>query len=203
MNKENKQQILHTITNNASAKLIDRKSTFTAYVFKISSEEEVKEKLTLIKKKHKDASHFPYAFRKANFDFEKEEFTTIERYSDDGEPSKTGGAPLIRILKQKNLYGVLIIVARIFGGIKLGPSGLIKAFSQSAKEALCKTEIIEEEPQLNNELKTDIYHYKIIETVLKQQGIEFKSSFEGSKVTIKIKIPIARKKIIKELERLI
>lgn len=65
------------------------------------------------------------------------------KYNDDGEPSGTAGAPMLKILLEKNLENVLVVVTRYFGGILLGTGGLVRAYSDSMKKALEGVEIIE------------------------------------------------------------
>ena len=54
-----------------------------------------------------------------------------KRFSDDGEPSGTAGAPMLKILEEQGLTNVLVIVTRYFGGILLGTGGLVRAYSRS------------------------------------------------------------------------
>ena len=199
----NDNYLFHTIKGGCVSKLNEKKSSFIAYVLKISSEEELKDHLQIIKKKHKDASHFPYAFRIVNFDGEKESFDVVERFSDDGEPSRTAGYPLLRVLQKNDLFGVLLIVARVFGGIKLGPSGLMRAFSKSADDALEKTTIIEREFFLSRKFTTDIFHFQKLEVYLKQQNIVFKSEFDLTNVDLYVEIPFSKKDLLVEIKRLL
>ncbi|MBN1175710.1 YigZ family protein, partial [Candidatus Woesearchaeota archaeon] len=60
----------------------------------------------------------------------------LEKKSDDGEPSSTAGLPFKNIIEKNNLTNCLIVVARIFGGVKLGTAGLRNAFKESATKAL-------------------------------------------------------------------
>ena len=113
-------------------KLVERKSSFYAYVFPVTSEEDVKEKIIKVKKKHK-AKHYPYAYH-ITLDGE-----ILEKKSDDGEPSSTAGLPFKNLIDKNNLTDCLIIVARVFGGVKLGTSGLRNAFKLSASLALDKS----------------------------------------------------------------
>ena len=62
--------------------------------------------------------------------------TNIEKANDDGEPSKTAGAPILDVIKKQNLVNVLIVVTRYFGGTLLGTGGLVRAYSTSAIEAI-------------------------------------------------------------------
>ena len=54
----------------------------------------------------------------------------IQKSSDDGEPSGTAGAPMLKILSEQNLSNILVVVTRYFGGILLGTGGLVRAYSR-------------------------------------------------------------------------
>jgi uncharacterized YigZ family protein len=65
-----------------------------------------------------------------------------QKASDDGEPAKTAGQPLLEAIKKKNLTDVALIVVRYFGGTKLGTGGLIRAYGKAGREALDDAQII-------------------------------------------------------------
>ena len=58
------------------------------------------------------------------------------RFSDDGEPANSAGAPIFGQIKSSDLTNVLIVVVRYYGGTKLGVGGLIQAYKLVAKEAI-------------------------------------------------------------------
>ena len=103
-----------------------KKSKFIAYYYEVDTVDEIKEILETLKKEHKKAKHIPYAY-KIDQEIKK---------SDDKEPSGTSGMPILNIIEKNNLNHVLIAVVRYFGGIKLGAGGLIRAYSNSAKEVI-------------------------------------------------------------------
>lgn len=116
-----------TVFGEATAEINIKKSRFIADVFFIENEKDFATKIETIKKKHRDAKHHVFAYRFVN---------GAERYSDDGEPSGTAGVPILDILRGKELYNVLVVVTRYFGGTLLGTGGLVKAYSDVAKLAL-------------------------------------------------------------------
>lgn len=111
----------------AEAKLIEKKSSFIGQAFYVQSEEEAKEKLNAVKKKHYDARHNCFAYI---LDGGK------EKMSDDGEPQGTAGSPILEVIRSKELSRVLVVVTRYFGGILLGAGGLTRAYSKAAAMAL-------------------------------------------------------------------
>lgn len=58
------------------------------------------------------------------------------RFSDDGEPSGTAGRPILSAIEGQGLDGVVVVVTRYFGGIKLGAGGLVRAYGSAASECL-------------------------------------------------------------------
>lgn len=109
-----------------------KKSNFIAQVYSISSEEEFKSHLTKAKKKYFEASHHCYAYKLVNGNV---------RYSDAGEPSGTAGLRILNAIEHFSLANQVVIVSRIFGGIKLGVGPLGKAYYQSAFEVLNQSKI--------------------------------------------------------------
>ena len=105
------------------------KSEFITYLKPVFSIEEANDFLAEIRKKHYDATHNCYAYVIGD----KME---IQKCSDDGEPSKTAGFPMLDVLKKNDLTNILAITTRYFGGIKLGAGGLIRAYSSSVSAAL-------------------------------------------------------------------
>lgn len=108
-----------TINKDAVAEIVEKKSKFIASLFYVENVEEAEEKIKEIKKKYFDARHNCFAYRIAT------ESRIVERFSDDGEPSGTAGAPMLTVLAGNNLANVLVVVTRYFGGILLGTGGLI------------------------------------------------------------------------------
>ena len=113
----------------------DRGSKFYGYAFPVTNEEEIKEKIELLKKQHYNARHWCYAWQLGkNYDH--------YRANDDGEPSNSAGMPIYGQLQSFNVTNILVVVVRYFGGTKLGVGGLIKAYKNGAKLALENSIII-------------------------------------------------------------
>lgn len=124
--------MFQSIENESIAEIIVKKSKFIATLYEANSKDEAEKILQNVRKKYFDAKHHCYAYI-----IEK-----IEKCSDDGEPSGTAGAPLLALLKSANLKNVIIIVTRYFGGILLGTGGLVRAYTESAKNAIENAKIV-------------------------------------------------------------
>ena len=126
----------HTLAGPAEAIYKEKSSKFLAYAYPVESEEEIRTLLDALRKKYYDATHHCYAWRLGPHG---ETF----RANDDGEPSGTAGKPILGQLLSNELVNCLIVVVRYFGGTKLGVSGLIGAYKESAAEAIRAAEIVE------------------------------------------------------------
>lgn len=103
-----------------------KKSKFIGFYYEVDSLEEIELIINDLKKDNKKAKHFPYAYK----------IDGLIKKSDDKEPSGTAGMPILNIIEKNNLNHTLIVIVRYFGGIKLGAGGLIRAYSNTAKELL-------------------------------------------------------------------
>jgi uncharacterized YigZ family protein len=113
----------------------DRNSRFLAFGYPVTSEDEVDDLLTGIRKHYHDARHHCFAFR---LGVTKENF----RMNDDGEPSGTAGKPIYGQLVTHDLTNTLAVVVRYFGGTLLGTGGLINAYRSATADMLSRANII-------------------------------------------------------------
>lgn len=120
-----------TIKENTCEIVIEH-SKFIGYSKGVESAEEAREFLAQIRKKHSDATHNCYAYKLLD---------GSAKFSDDGEPSGTAGAPILEAITSENLTNVIVVVTRYFGGIKLGTGGLVRAYFQTGKSALATKKI--------------------------------------------------------------
>lgn len=118
-----------------------KKSGFYAGLFPLEKEEDVEHYLEECKKKYREARHHCYAY----IFLEEREGIVQEhkKQSDDGEPAKTAGMPILQRMEGLKLKNALLVVSRIFGGILLGTGGLSRAYSDAAKNALDKAIFLE------------------------------------------------------------
>ena len=110
-----------------------KNSKFIGVIIPIESKNDVKDNLNKLKEEYKNATHYCYAFKLIN----------NKGFSDDGEPNKTAGIPILNVIEGNELVNVLVVVIRYFGGVKLGPGGLIRAYSSTCKEVINKSTLVE------------------------------------------------------------
>ena len=155
-----------TIKESVSAEIVEKKSKFIANVFYIESIEEAEEKIKELNKKYFDARHNCYAYSVYTED------GIINKYSDNGEPSGTAGAPMLNIIKSKELTNILIIVTRYFGGILLGTGGLVRAYSGATQKALENVIEIKKDLGVNAKIIVTYSDIEKLKYYLKQKDIE-------------------------------
>ena len=125
----------YTISKNCSFEIKEKGSKFIAFTYQIFNSKEAEEIIQKNKKKFYDATHNCFAYK---FGLDGNNF----RFNDDGEPSGSAGKPILSAIDQLKVTDVLVIVNRYFGGTKLGIPGLIRAYHDSAFEALKESSII-------------------------------------------------------------
>ena len=172
----------NTIAENIqiTAEVVEKKSKFIANIFYIKNVAEAEETIKKIKKKYYDAKHNCIAYRVL------EEEKTIERSSDDGEPSGTAGAPMLSILQKNNLCNILVVVTRYFGGILLGTGGLVSCYSKATLDALDKAPKVLKCIGLEAQVELDYPNLEIFKYYCKNEQINISSIEYLDKIICKI-----------------
>ena len=114
-------------TGYGEAEFIEKKSRFIGRAWLVETEEEALARIQEMKKQHYDATHNCWAYIIKDGPM---------RFSDDGEPGGTAGNPMMQVLQREQIYNVVCVVTRYFGGILLGAGGLVRAYTKGAKIAI-------------------------------------------------------------------
>ena len=114
-------------TASSETEFVEKRSRFIGHVWRVESEEEARARIEETRKKHYDARHNCWCYIIKDGPV---------RYSDDGEPQGTAGQPMLNVFQREGVVNVCCVVTRYFGGILLGAGGLVRAYTQSAKDAL-------------------------------------------------------------------
>ncbi|MBI9009455.1 MAG: YigZ family protein [Tenericutes bacterium] len=122
---------MNSIKEKTSNELVIKKSKFIALAYPVNSDDEANEILKAVRKEHYSANHHCYAYVIGDSGI-------IQKASDDGEPTRTAGFPILEVLHKNELTNIIVIVVRYFGGTLLGAGGLIRAYSSSAVEVIKK-----------------------------------------------------------------
>lgn len=185
---------LKTINKQVSNKLVIEKSRFVCELFPITDEQQAREYLEQIKAEHPKASHHCYAYVIQTPE------QTIEKQSDDGEPAKTAGLPMLEMLHHENIVNVLAVVTRYFGGTLLGTGGLVRAYTNSVKEALNLTELKEVKLMQGYRLDVPYSLYEQVAYQIKQKAIYVVDTQFAEGVTITLYTELSS--FISDLEKI-
>jgi uncharacterized YigZ family protein len=161
--------------------IVITKSEFITHIYRVDSVLEVEAILEETRKKYWDATHNCYAYIIG-------ENAEIQKCSDDGEPAKTAGAPMIDVLKKQGITNILAIVTRYFGGTLLGAGGLVRAYSHSAKLATEASHIIKMEQCLMCTLECNYNQYGKVSALVAQCGGTVDDSVFGTDVELSFHI---------------
>lgn len=117
-----------TVLENASDEFVEKRSRFIGYCKPVKTEQEAIDFINEKRSEHWNATHnvYAYSLREGN----------IKRYSDDGEPSGTAGMPVLDVIVKNEIFDVVVVVTRYFGGVLLGTGGLVRAYSHGSKIAV-------------------------------------------------------------------
>ncbi len=182
---------MHILISEGKSELIINKSKFIGYSVIANSREGFLARVKEIKINNPSASHAVYGLLiKKN---------TIElHFSDDGEPSGTGGRPLISILESKKIINSGLVVVRYYGGINLGMGGLARAYSQAGSKAILASRL-DNFIELYDYILTIKYSSLdfISKVILDNKGVILDRNFDQN-ITLKIRVSTRTKELIEK-----
>jgi uncharacterized YigZ family protein len=185
-----------TINSPAEGLYKEKGSRFVAIAIPVSDQEAIKPIIDKIRKEHHEARHHCYAYMIGHE-------RTIWRVNDDGEPSGTGGRPILGQINSHGLTNLIIIVSRYFGGTLLGVSGLINAYRSAAASALLNASQVERTLQEYYEITYPYISMNDVMRLLKDESIDqFQQSFAlECRIIINFRVS-AKEKILHRLSRI-
>ncbi len=174
-----------TVMGRGTAEQTIEKSRFIAYVSPAKTREEAESFIAEIRAKHRDATHNVPAMVIGDK-------MQIQWGSDDGEPGGTSGTPMAQLLAKEGITDVVVVVTRYFGGIKLGPGGLVRAYTSSCKLGLEAAGICEIREMTALTYEIEYSFLAKLQSLAKTQNIGSEGGFEigdieyTDKVTVQI-----------------
>ena len=172
-------QAYRTIAEKGTAAYEIQKSKFYAYTAPAETEEQAREFVAAIKKKHFDARHNCSAWVLGAD-------SSQQKSNDDGEPGGTAGNPILEAIKQHGLTNVVVVVTRYFGAIKLGAGGLIRAYSHTASLGLEATPCLEVKPFCLMEAEMDYSLLGTVENWIRNEELRTGETAYLDKVTVRL-----------------
>jgi len=167
------------ILENNEAEIVEKKSRFIANIAMVSSEEEALEFIDKIKKKYYDARHNCYAYIIG-------EEGNKKKCSDDGEPQRSAGMPMMEVLENQGYFDIVAVVTRYFGGTLLGVGGLIRAYQGAVIEALVNTKTGEIRDGFRVQYKFGYDFYGKIKYIADSENIVIEDTVFDEMVTISL-----------------
>ena len=118
---------MYTVTKLGESSVNISRSRFLGYCKPVANQEEAENYIKQLKREHPQAKHIVYVY--------KIEPNNIKKYN-SSEPSGTGAPPIFNLIEKHNLTNIFVAVVRYFGGVLLGTGGLVRAYSDTAMQAI-------------------------------------------------------------------
>ena len=167
---------MNTILERNETTLIRDRSSFIAILIHVTSLESIQNNLEEVRKQYPKAKHYCYAYI----------LNDKKKCSDDGEPAKTAGRPLLELLERKEMNEVLLVVVRYFGGVLLGASRLMSTYLEAGVNVINSSDIVTIE---NKYVYNVTLTYKEFEE-LKRLSKKLQFSFENVMYEDRIKVDV-------------
>ena len=166
-----------TVRGTASAEIEEKHSRFITSVSFADTEQAALDFLASVRAQHRTARHNVYAYvlREGN----------RTRYSDDGEPAKTAGLPVLEAIQHAGVTDCVVVVTRYFGGILLGTGGLVRAYTASAAAGLAAAEIVTVRSCVSVEITVEYSLYERAAQLLQEAGARLEEPVFSDKVLLR------------------
>jgi uncharacterized YigZ family protein len=162
----------------------EKNSRFIATIGPAFSITDAKEFIAEIKDRYSDATHNVPVYVIGSGS------SVTAHASDDGEPSGTAGKPALSVLMGSGLGDTALVITRYFGGTKLGTGGLVKAYSNAAKNAIQGVPKAKKIMAHKASIRCPYPIYERIRRLINQhQGFQIEESFTDE-VSIMFSMPV-------------
>lgn len=156
--------------------LIRDRSTFIGILVHCTSVESAKQYLQDVRKQYPKAKHYCYAYVIGG----------NEKCSDDGEPAKTAGRPLLELLEKKEMDESLLIVVRYFGGVLLGASRLMSTYLETGVEAINSADILEISRKYIYQMTTSYSEYDELQRFARKNSFSLENAVFEDKIKVDV-----------------
>jgi uncharacterized YigZ family protein len=165
-----------TVARDGEAEIEVKRSRFLCTIARVEDEAAARAVVDRLRKQHWDARHHCSAFVLGPDG-------AVERSSDDGEPAGTAGAPMLEVLRGREVSDVVAVVTRWFGGTLLGAGGLVRAYADAVRAGLDTTGTLRRD--LVRELTLEVGHADAgrVESELRARGVAVLDTAYAATVT--------------------
>ena len=162
-----------------------KRSRFRCTVVRVTDEDAARAVVERLRRQHWDARHHCSAFVLGPT-------AQLQRSSDDGEPAGTAGAPMLEVLRGREVSDVVAVVTRWFGGVLLGAGGLVRAYGDAVRAGLDEVGTLTRELVIEHELVLEHTEAGRVEGELRLRGVRVLGSAYADRVTLRLGVPQAR-----------
>lgn len=155
-----------------------KKSRFLGQLYPINNRAEARSKLAEIRTQHPNAVHVCWVLLCEG----------DSGLDDDGEPSGTAAKPMYNVLVHKELFNVLAVVVRYWGGTKLGAGGLTRAYGQAISEAFKTAELIPVEILTELCLTVQFADESSLRRLCEQKGVSILNANYADRATLHMRL---------------
>ena len=173
---------IQVIYKGGSGEITEKKSRFIATVKPVQTEDEALKFIEEMKKKYWDARHNCSAFVIG-------EGNELQRCSDDGEPAKTAGRPMLDVLLSEGIHNAVVVVTRYFGGTLLGTGGLVRAYQAAVQEGLAHCVVVEKHKGIYMDIKADYTDLGKLQYIQNEMELPQENIIYEEKVLLRLIVP--------------
>lgn len=166
-----------TVARPASVEIEVKRSRFLCTIERVAGEESARAVIDRLRKEHWDARHTCSAFILGPDG-------SLQRSNDDGEPAGTAGAPMLEVLRGGEVFDVVAVVTRWFGGVLLGAGGLVRAYSDAVRAGLDSAGTLRRELVIEYLIEVSHAEAGRLETELRMRGVIMLDVTYGSTVSL-------------------
>lgn len=162
----------------------EKRSLFTAVLTPAASRDQAMAVLEDIRESRPGASHYCWAYILGDT-----EQPLGQAFNDDGEPAGTAGKPILNVLGHRRAGNCLAVVVRVFGGVKLGAGGLVRAYGAAVSQALDIAQWQTITPAVEAQIGTSFALEERVRHLLSQSGLEPSATDYSEQVSLLVSIP--------------
>ena len=171
-----------TIARDGHADIEVKRSRFRCTLVRVDEEGAARAVVDRLRREHWDARHHCSAFVLGPDG-------SVQRSSDDGEPAGTAGAPMLEVLRGRDVSDVVAVVSRWFGGVLLGAGGLVRAYGDAVRAGLDEVGVIMRERVDEVELCLDHADAARVESELRARGVGVLGVEYAAQATLLLGVP--------------
>jgi len=181
-----------TVARPAVAEVEVKRSRFLCRIEPVTTEERARAVVEEERKRYWDARHHCSAFVLGPA-------ADVQRSNDDGEPSGTAGAPMLEVLRGREVSDVVAVVTRWFGGVLLGAGGLVRAYSDAVRAGLDEAGV--RQRRLLNMYDVDVPHADAgkLENGLRAHDVAVLGVDYGAQARMHLAVPAAEAEALPRL----